>query len=233
MAPARKNRSQSDQRLAVLAALAGHVLAVDRSHPLRVAVDGCSAAGKTTLADELAEVVRARTARLVQRVEIDYFKKAVSARTVFPPDSPDSYYLDSWDNDAIRNDLLIPLGPGGSRRYRTAVMDLPARTPIYGPAQVAPEDMILIADGCFLQRPELDAHWDLRIWVDIGFEEVLRRGVSRDQTWMNSAAGAETRYLTKYIPGERRYLDEMRPADRAELVVDNHDPAIPRLILGP
>jgi uridine kinase len=209
------------------------VLAVVRPHPVRVAVDGCSAAGKTTLADELASVLNGRTARVVERVGIDYFKKAVSLRTAFPPDSPDSYYLDSWDNTAIRDELLIPLGPGGSRRYRTAVMDLPARTPLDGPVRVAAADMILIADGCFLQRPELDPYWDLRIWVDVGFDDVLRRGVARDQVWMGPAAQAEARYRTKYIPGEQRYLDEVRPAQRAELVVDNREPATPRLIVRP
>lgn len=225
--------SQSTPRDAVLAELAGHVLAVGRPHPVRVAVDGCSAAGKTTLADELAVVLDARTARPVERVQIDFFKKAVCLRTAFPPDSPESHYLDSWDITAIRDELLVPLGLGGDRRYRTAVMDLPARTPIDGPVRVAADDMILIADGCFLQRPEVDPYWDLRIWVDIGFDEVLRRGVARDQVWMGSAALAEARYRSKYIPGERRYVNEVQPARRAELVVDNREPGAPRLTVRP
>jgi uridine kinase len=116
------------------------------------------------------------------------------------------------------------------RRYRTAVMDLPARAPIDAPVRIAPPDLILVADGCFLQRQELEAHWDLRIWVDVGFDEVLRRGVARDQTWMGSAA--EARYRTKYIPGEQRYLDEVGPAQQAQLRVDNRDPQRPVLSVG-
>ena len=46
-----------DELLTHLADLAG---AVTRPHPARVAVDGRPAAGKTTLADELAGVLRAR-----------------------------------------------------------------------------------------------------------------------------------------------------------------------------
>ena len=216
-------------RGAVLAQLADVVLAVQRPHPVRVAIDGCSASGKTTLADELAGAVRERTRRAVVRVGIDYFKRAVALRTAFPRDSPESYYLDSWDNEAIRAELLVPLGPGGSRRYRTAMMDLPAQVPADGPVQVAADDAVLLADGCFLQRPELAAHWDLRVWVDVDFADVLRRGIARDQAWMGTAAETEARYRTKYIPGERRYVAEARPAEHADVVVDNRDFANPSL----
>jgi uridine kinase len=169
----------------------------------------------------------------VVRVGIDHFKRAVALRTAFPPDTPESYYLDSWDNDAIRDELLVPLGPGGSRRYRSAVMDLPALNPIDGPVREATADAILLADGCFLQRPELADHWDLRIWVDVDFDDVLRRGIARDQVWMAGPEAAEARYRTKYIPGERRYLAEVRPAERADLVIDNRDPVAPRLTVRP
>lgn len=214
----------------VLAELAALVVAVARPHPVRVAIDGCSAAGKTTLADELAGAVRAATTRPVIRVGIDWFKRAVALRTAYPQDTPDSYYLDSWDDEAVRDRLLLPLGPGGDRRYQTAVMNLPGTEPIDRPAETAPGDAILLADGCFLQRPELDPHWDLRIYVHVGFEVVLRRGIARDQAWMGSAEQAEHRYRTKYIPGEQRYVDEVRPGERADVLVDNSVFATPLLL---
>ena len=82
-------------RAEMLAELAELVLAVERPHPVRVAIDGCSAAGKTTLADELAEVLRDRAKREVIRAEIDYFKRAVELRTAYPVGSPEGYYLDT------------------------------------------------------------------------------------------------------------------------------------------
>ncbi|MGN9910380.1 uridylate kinase [Phytohabitans sp. LJ34] len=219
------------ERDTVLAELARVVLAVGRPHPVRVAIDGCSAAGKTTMADELAGVLRARTERAVIRAGIDYFKRAVALRTTYPKGSPEGYYLEYWDHAAIRDQLLVPLGPGGSRRYRTAVMDLPALNAVDAPVEVAPDDAVLVADGAFLQRPELDALWDLRIYVDVSFDEVLRRGIARDQQWMDSAEQAEHRYRTMYIPGERRYVDEVRPRERADVVVGNEDPAAPSLVV--
>jgi len=192
--------------------LAGRILRIDAGHPVRVGIDGPSAAGKTTLANRLADRLRTRTSRTVIRAELDHFMRMVEDRNAYPYDSPESYYLDAWDYPAIRAGLLEPLGPGGHRRYRTAVDE---------PERVAPDDAILLADGVFLQRPELDAHWDLRIYLHIDAAESLRRGVDRDRHWMGGAAEAERRYRTKYLPGEQRYLAEVRPRSRAQIVIDS------------
>jgi uridine kinase len=202
---------------------------VERAHPVRVGVDGCSAAGKTTLGDELADVLRQRSGREVIRVGLDYFKRAPELRTTYPIDSPESYYFEMYDHAAIRDRLLGPLGPGGDRRYTAAMREANAQVVLDSPIRTATPQAVLIADGCFLQRPELDDGWDLRIYVHIDFETVLRRGAARDQAWMASAEAAEERYRNRYIPGERMYVDDVRPADRAQLVVGNEDPANPTL----
>ena len=46
--------------------LAGAIESATTSHPLRVAVDGPPAAGKTTLADELAALLRARGREVIR-----------------------------------------------------------------------------------------------------------------------------------------------------------------------
>jgi uridine kinase len=37
---------------------------------------------------------------------------------------------------------------------------------------------------------------------------------------MGSAEEAERRYRTKYLPGEQRYAAEVRPRERARIVLD-------------
>ncbi|MEV4260072.1 uridine kinase [Kribbella sp. NPDC049584] len=137
------------------------------------------------------------------------------------------FFAVGWDYDAVRNQLLLPLGPDGNRRYVVGVRETSARSALDSPTRTATPDAVLLADGAFLQRPELDAHWDLRIYIHVSFDTVLHRGTARDQAWKDSPAAAEHRYLTRYIPGERRYVNEIHPADRAQLVVDNEDPAYP------
>jgi uridine kinase len=216
----------------VLDQLTRLVLAVDRPHPVRVAVDGVSAAGKTTLANELAGSLR-RHDRPVIRAEIDQFKRNLALRTRYPHDSAEDYYFEMYDYPAIRAHLLEPLGPGGSRRYRAALLDYPARSPVDSPEETAPDDAILLADGGFLLRPELAGLWDFTVFVHIDFDLVLERGAARDQAWMPSLEAARERYRRRYIPGEKLYLRRARPHERADVVVDNTDFASPRLTLRP
>jgi uridine kinase len=83
----------------------------------------------------------------------------------------------------------------------------------------------LLVDGIFLQRPELDDLWTLRIFVSIGESEVLRRGIERD------GAEMERLYRVRYLPGQRLYADRVAPRDRADVVVENDDPDSPGLIV--
>ncbi|MEV0569560.1 uridylate kinase [Dactylosporangium sp. NPDC050588] len=221
---------RSAARRQVVDGLADRILALRLEHPTRVGIDGHSAAGKTTLADEVAAALRGKTARPVLRVGADHFKRHVDLRTRYPAGSPESYYFEMYDVDAIRDALLVPLGPGGDRRYRTQIMDISGRTPVDSGVQVASDDAILVVDGGFLQKPALARHWDLRVYLHIDVADVLSRGTARDQAWMDSAEAAAERYRTYYIPGEELYLAEIRPAEQADIVIDNRNFEHPRIV---
>ena len=148
----------------------------------------------------------------------------------FPAGSPESYYHEMFDVDAIRDQLLAPLGPGGDRRYRDRIMDFSGRTPVDAGIKVAPDDAVLVADSGFPQKPALAPYWDFVIYLHIDPADVLDRGTRRDQAWMASAEAAAERYRTYYLPGELLYLTEAGPAAHADVVIDNRDFAEPRII---
>jgi uridine kinase len=135
-----------------------------------------------------------------------------------------------FDVDAIRENLLVPLGPGGDRRYRTQIMDFSGRTSIDSGVQVGPDDAILVADGGFLQKPALASQRDLVVYLHIEVADVLRRGPIRDQAWLDSAEAAAERYRSYYIPGEQLYLAEIGPAVRADILINNQDFDAPRIL---
>jgi hypothetical protein len=83
-------------------------------------VDGPPAAGKTTLADELAAVLRAQ-GRDVIRASIDDFLFPRAQRYPRGEYSAEGSYFDTHDYDALNRVLLDPLGPGGDRRFQHAV----------------------------------------------------------------------------------------------------------------
>jgi len=213
-------------RATMLDRLVGMTLAVERPHPVRVGIDGHSAAGKTTLADELAAVL-GPSGRPVIRASIDDFHRPAAERYRRGRLSALGYYEDAFDVPALRAALLEPLGPAGNRRYRTAIFDSWLELPIHDAEREAPADAILLVDGIFLFRADLNDVWDLRILLHIEPEEVMRRGPARDAVWMGSLEVAEQRYRERYLPAEQLYFDSVQPHERADVAIDNTNPEQP------
>lgn len=215
-------------RIEVLAELAELIVALRRAHPVRVAIDGVDAAGKTILADELVPILE-RRGRACIRASVDGFHRPRVERYRRGDDSAEGYYFDSFDYAKLREVLLLPLGPGGDRLYRKRVFDFRADPRVEQAPMKAPMDPVLLLDGVFLLRPELNDQWDFRIFVSASFEETLRRAITRDEALFGSSGEARARYERRYIPGQRLYLETVMPERLADAVVVNDDPALPVL----
>lgn len=225
----RLRRAQALDQVAGLIVQAGRARqARGGVHRLRVAIDGIDAAGKTSLADELAALVEAG-GRPVIRASLDGFHQPRAKRYRQGRDSPEGYYQDSYDYPALVEALLQPLGPGGNGRYRRAVFDFQKDIPLREPACLAPPHAVLLLDGIFLLRPELNGYWDLRIFVTVDFEAALQRALRRDLALFGSEEAVKARYLRRYWPAQRHYLDSVRPERLAEVVIRNNDLAHPGL----
>lgn len=72
-------------------------------------------AGKTVFADELAAVLESRRLAVI-RASVDGFHNPSSIRYGRGRSSPDGFYRDSYDYDALRTFLLDPLAVHGDRR---------------------------------------------------------------------------------------------------------------------
>ena len=209
----------------LLSRLAEAVKSVTIAHPTRVAIDGVPGAGKTTLADELAVVLRAQ-GREVIRATIEDFLNPRSVRHPWS-DSPEGWYSHNTDLDALQRVLLVPLGPDGDRRIQRAVYDKATDIAVSPPVTTAAINAVLLFDGVFLLRKELFDRWDLRIFVSATFENALERSRIRDQTPLMSADEVEKRYRSRYIPSQQFYLETIRPAEHAEIIVYNDEPRRP------
>lgn len=211
-------------RRRLLEQLADRVPASPAGEPVRVAVDGVDGAGKTVLADELGDVLRER-GRPVVRVSADGFHHPRAVRHRRGRGSPEGFFLDSYDLDALRREVLTPLGPGGDRRYRSAVHDVSSDLALDGPALLAPAGAVLVLDGLFLLRDELCTQWDLSVLVTAPFEVTFARMAVRDGCDPDPQHPANQRY----VQGQRLYFATCDPVGRAGVVVDNADPSAPAL----
>jgi uridine kinase len=198
-------------------------------HPVRVAVDGITAAGKTTFADRLGDELRGRGV-VVIRVSMDGFHHPRAVRYRQGRSSPDGYYEDAYDVASTRRVLLDPLGPGGDRRYRTAVIDLASDAAVDEPPAVAAEGSVLVVDGSFLQKPALRDAWDCVVYLRASFDAAAERGARRDAEALGGLDAARTAFRNRYHAAQRRYLGECDPESTADVVIDVEDPTSPWML---
>jgi uridine kinase len=217
-------------RSEAVAAIVDAIDAVPCSHPLRVAIDGSAAAGKTMLADELATSLRGR-GRDVIRASIEGFLRPRIERYRRGPESAQGCYEDSFDYDRLRVELLRPLGEPSSRLYRTEIYDRRTDLPVDSEQMEASADAILLFDGVFLLRPELVDAWDFRVFIIVASEEIIRRARIRDAEVYGSPDDAERRFRARYLPSQRHYRGTVRPAELADVVLENDDPSRPGVLM--
>lgn len=192
---------------------------------VRVGIDGVDGSGKTVFANALADVLRS-LGRYVVRVSVDDFHNVRSIRYRRGRLSPEGFWLDSFNYDRLRADVLEPLGPGGSRRYRSAAHDLTTDEVLDPVYEVAPPGAVLVADGLFLHRDELASAWDLSIFLDVPFEVTAARMAARDGT--NPDPNHPT--LQRYVRAQQLYFAACNPHHQATLLIDNTDFDCPHVI---
>ncbi|HEX2892609.1 MAG TPA: uridine kinase [Marmoricola sp.] len=215
-------------RADLLAALAGDLAGRRVGHPLRVGIDGVCGAGKSRFARDLVAALEER-GRPVRLVDSDGFHHVSRVRRS-GHDPARGYYENAYDFDRLVADVLVPLGPGGDRRYATRVHDLATDEVVEDAWAVAEDEAVVVFDCTFLQRGDLRRHWDVVVFLDVDPETARARGIVRDAHALGGRDAAEAAYDARYHAACLIYLEEERPRERADVVVDHEDPARPRFL---
>jgi uridine kinase len=216
----------SVERAALIEEIARAILARGPGR-LLVGIDGFTAAGKTSFGHELAERL-AGAGRPVLRATLDDFKKPWKDRHLYDRESGEGYYRNAYDYESVRRLLLDPAR--SPEADSCALCGIDPLTQLDHSAQRSPlaPDAVIVVDGVFAFRPEIDDYWDYRVWLDVDAELSVRRGAQRDGDWAGSEA--ETLHRDRYGVAQRIYLDEVDPLPRTDVVVDNTDFARPRVL---
>ncbi len=212
-------------RQEVLRTLVGLLPRSSADRVVRVAIDGVDGAGKTHLADELADLLGA-AGKATIRASIDGFHNPKAIRYQRDRDSPEGFFYDSYDHDQLKAVLLDPLSPGGSGRYRVATFDHRSDSPIHLRERVASNGDILLFDGIFLHRPELRGYWDYSIFLQVAFSVSIPRGAQRGEGSSDPASSENQRY----IQGQDLYIRSCEPMSFATIIINNDDFASPYFV---
>ena len=151
----------------------------------------------------------------VARVRAGDFLRARSLRLELGRDDPDAFLERWYDLQALRREVLDPLGPGGRGTWLARLRDPDTDRAVRAPAEMAAAGTVLVLDGRFLLRDELAGGLDLTVFLD-------------------TSAAARTRRVppgeaARVLPAWDRYLAETRPQRLATLVVRHDHPDRPAL----
>ncbi len=169
-----------------------------------IGIDGISGAGKTLLADLLAERLGASVIRT------DDFYLPLAERT------EERTSLPGWTMDYERFGREVAL-PAMERR-EIAYRRFDCRTQSLGePVPIPADARYVIVEGCYALHPEIPDIYDLRIALTADNEVCERRILRRD--------GEErlARFINEWFPLERMYLEEYMIDILADYTVDTSE----------
>jgi uridine kinase len=219
----------SETRTRLISELAATVSCVSPGR-LRVAIDGFTAAGKTSFGHELATALR-RLGRPTLRASMDDFKNpwGEAQKQGYDRVSGEGYYRKAYDFRSARELLLGPVSSGGSGQVVLCADDPLTGEDHRNKVVSAPTDAVLIVDSVFAFRPEYNAFWDYRIWLEVDAQLSLSRGMSRDME-TEGLEEATRLHQDRYHAAETIYMAEVDPRSLADVIIDNSDFANPRIL---
>jgi uridine kinase len=138
--------------------------------------------------------------------------------------SPRGFFEVSYDLPSLESHALRPFRTEGRyvRRLHDVVTDAAIAVEwctIEGPT-------VLVVDGLFLHQDELVPWWDRSVFLDVPFEESVRRMAERDGTHPDPAHPS----MHRYVEGQRIYFRTCSPKQRATWVIDNTDVLHPQVV---
>lgn len=191
-----------------------------------IGISGIDGAGKTKFAESFEEFLISKNYE-TQIIPIDDFHNPQVFRYA-GENQVDNYYNRSFNTNRIVKKLLIPIHQKSIFSTKLTVLDW--HTDKY---EIEKEfsfnpNTIVIFEGVFLFRKELSPYIDYKVFIEITFEESKRRALIRD---VHVSEAELKKYDEKYLPAQKKYLDEFPPSKTADMIIDNANWEHPRIKL--
>jgi len=166
-----------------------------------VAIDGDCASGKTTLAALLKQVYGCNV------IHMDHFFLQPHQRN----EARLAEVGGNVDYERFAQEALLPLKKGRGFSYRP----FECQTQAYGQEITIVPDKLNVVEGVYALRPEFADAYDIKIFMNVGADEQMRRIFIRNGDEMAQ------RFKDEWIPMEKRYFIVFDVAAGCDHVVDN------------
>jgi len=196
-------------------------IAVKKSKPIRVAINGIEGTGKTTFALGFVKYLDSQCLS-AHHISIDGFHFNKEVRYRRGRNSAKGYYEDSYDEASFVEHVLLRSQQNPSE-YIEATHDVLTDAYLYLVPKRLDDSAILVTDGCYLFKPVFNAFWDYRIYLKTDFDTALHRGALRDQEALGGYERAKEMFRQRYHAASKRYITEVNPESMAEVIIDITD----------
>jgi uridine kinase len=184
-----------------------------------IGISGIDTSGKTLFAESFQEFLVSQNLR-TQLIKLDDFHNPKKIRYL-GNDEVENYYLRGFNLDTILRELLEPARRYPDYRVRLKLLDLLTDKYETEKEYSFNNDTVVIFEGVFLFRNEFSPYIDYKIFLEISFEESKRRANERDVPVFGSQI--LSKYDTKYLPAQQKYLDDFPLKNTTDIIIDNID----------
>jgi phosphoglycolate phosphatase-like HAD superfamily hydrolase/uridine kinase len=184
-----------------------------------IGITGIDTSGKTKFSEALVRFIASKGYD-AQLVRLDDFHNPREIRYA-GNNQAENYYQRSFDITTIVQKLLLPIRTNKEFSTKLTLLNLLSNKYEVEKEYFVTKDTIVIFEGVFLFRKELSTYLGYKIFLEIDFDESKRRAKPRDV----HLYGEEIleRYDIKYLPAQRKYLEEYPPLQTAEMIINNHN----------
>lgn len=197
--------------------------------PLIVGINGVDTSGKTQLSKELYGYLN-KQGYLVELVHIDDFHNPKAVRYQ-DPNPIKSYINNAFDLEKLAREVLYPIREQGKLETSIKCLDLESDKYINERSYSVNKDTIILVEGVLLYREPIDKYFDLRIFLEVTYDEVIKRAIKRDAGILGNSV--VEKYREKYIPIQKHYISEATPTLKSDIVIDNLDFKNPKFLKLP
>ena len=194
--------------------------------PLVIGINGLDTSGKPYFAKDLETFLRS-LGRKTQIISVDDFHNKARVRRQ-GHDEIDAYINNAFNLAALEHELLKPIKSKEEVDKTVRLIDLDSDTYSNIKHYKVDEETVVIVEGVLLYREPIIKYFDIKVFLDIEFDEMLRRAEKRDAP--KYGPGFLDRYKSKYIPIQMKYINTWNPVESSDFVIDNNDLENPRLV---
>jgi uridine kinase len=180
--------------------LAAHIARhLQGNRPYLIGIDGYAGSGKTTFLTKLVQALQNNNLKVaVVSMDRSFWKEIRTRACMESRFDPNRGSVgEDYDWRRLEAEILAPLRDG-----RTAVG--------------LPISQVVVVEGCFSLRNELQEYYELKVFAQVPREIALERAIVRD------GEGQRYWYENYWRQEEELYIRSQDPMRQADLVIDGH-----------